>query len=113
MKEWLGRRYSKQEVNLGILFLNERIAELLRVNSLLNISHYPAFQNVRSTVEELQILLAPDKDYKKDFPSFLIVEFQIGKSLKDYLMRTALPKMNNSGAPLNHLRKVLVKCVIN
>ena len=35
VKESLGRRYSKQEVNLGIAFFNEGIPETLRVNSLL------------------------------------------------------------------------------
>ena len=34
-KEWLGHRYSKQEINLGIAFLNKGIKELQRVNSLL------------------------------------------------------------------------------
>ena len=30
-----------------------------------NIAYYPAFQNVRNILEELQILLAPDKEHKK------------------------------------------------
>ena len=30
-----------------------------------NITYYPAFQNVRSILEGLQILLAPDKERKK------------------------------------------------
>ena len=123
LEKWLMERgYSERMVRTQILKRRGESRDTLleRANSrtsesklTFNITHYPAFQNVRSTVEELQILLAPDKEYKKVFPSFLIVEFQIGKSLKDYLMRTALPKMNNSGAPLNYLRKVLVKCVIN
>ena len=123
LEKWLMERgYSERMVWTQILKRRGESRDTLleRANSrtsesklTFNITHYPAFQNVRSTVEELQILLAPDKEYKKVFPSFLIVEFQIGKSLKDYLMRTALPKMNNSGAPLNYLRKVLVKCVIN
>ena len=32
VKEWLGRSYLKQKVNLRIAFLNEGIPELLRVN---------------------------------------------------------------------------------
>ena len=35
MNGWLGRRYSKQEVNLGIAFFNEEIPELLRLKLLL------------------------------------------------------------------------------
>ena len=96
MKIWLGRRYSKQQVNLGIAFLNEGISELLLL--IFNITYYPAFQNVRSILEELQILLAPDKEHKKVFPEVPIVGFRNGKSLKEYLVRAALPKMDNAGS---------------
>ena len=37
--------------------------------------YYPAFQNVRSTMEELQILLAPDKEHKIVLPEVPIVVF--------------------------------------
>ena len=40
-----------------------------------NITYYPAFQNVRSILEELQILLEPDKEHKKGFPEVPIVRF--------------------------------------
>ena len=46
-----------------------------------NITYYQAFQNVRSILEELQTLLAPDKEHKKVFSEFLIMGFQNGKSL--------------------------------
>ena len=62
-----------------------------------NIVYYLAFQNVRSILDELQILLAPDKEYKKVFPEVQIVGFQNGKSLKDYVVRVASPKMDNAG----------------
>ena len=65
---------------------------------IFNITYYPAFQNVRSILEDLQILLAPDKKEKKVFPEVPIVKFRNGKSLKDYLVRTALPKMENAGS---------------
>ena len=61
-----------------------------------NITYYPAFQNVWSILEELQILLAPDKEHKKVFPEVPIVGFRNDKSLKDYLVRAALPKMDNT-----------------
>ena len=48
-------------------------------------------------MEGLQILLAPDKENKKVFPEVPIVEFRNGKSLKDYLVRAALSKMDNDG----------------
>ena len=95
MKRWLGRRYSKQEVNLGIAFLKEEMLELLRVNLLLTSRIYPAI--VRTISEELQILLAPDKEHKNVFPKVPIVEFRNNKSLKDFLVRAALPKMDNAG----------------
>ena len=60
-----------------------------------NITYYPAFQNVRSILEELEILLAQDKEHKKVFPEVPVVRFRNGKTLKDYLVRTALPKMDN------------------
>ena len=94
MKEWLGRRYSKQEVYLGIAFFIEGTPKLLRLNSVLTSL---TIQNVRSTLEELQILLARDKEHKKVFPEVPIVGFRNAKILNDYLVRAALPKMDNAG----------------
>ena len=54
------------------------------------------FQNVRGILEELQILLAPDKEHKKTFPKVPILGFRNGKSLKDYVVRGGLPKMDNT-----------------
>ena len=42
-------------------------------------------------MEELQILLAPDKEHQKVFPKVPIVGFRDGKSLKDHLVRASLP----------------------
>ena len=64
-----------------------------------NITYYPAFPIVRRILEELQILLAPDKEHKKVFSEVPIVGFRNGKSLKDYLVRAALPKTDNAGGP--------------
>ena len=73
---------------------NTRTSESKRT---FNIIYYLAFQNVRSILDELQILLAPDKEYKNVFPEVQIVGFRNGKSLKDYLVRAALLKTDNSG----------------
>ena len=62
-------------------------------------------------MEELKILLAPDKEHRKVFPDVPIVKFRNGKGLKDYRVRAALPKMGNAGA-LNHVGRVFVKRVI-
>ena len=48
-------------------------------------------------MEELQILLAPDKEHKKVFPEVPIVGFRNGKTLKDCILRAALPKTDNVG----------------
>ena len=71
-------------------------------------TYYPAFQNVRSMFKELQIFLAPGKEHKKVFPEVTIVGFRNGKSLNYYLVRAALPKLE----ALNHVGRVLVKCLI-
>ena len=64
---------------------------------IFNITYYPAFQSVRSILEELQILLAPHKEHEKVFPEVPVVGFRNGKSLKDCLVRAPLPKMDNAG----------------
>ena len=61
-----------------------------------NITYYPAFQNSKTVLEELQILLVPDKEHQKVFPNVPIVGFHIGKSSKDHLERASLPIRNNT-----------------
>ena len=73
---------------------NTRASESKRT---FNITYYPAFQNVRNILEELQILLAPDKEHKKVFPEVPIVGFRNGNIVKDYLVRATQPKMDNAG----------------
>ena len=61
-----------------------------------NITYYPVFQNIRNILQELHLLLAPDKEHKKVFPDVPVVGFRNGRSLKDYLVRAALPKSNDT-----------------
>ena len=61
------------------------------------ITNCPAFQNARSIMEELHILLTPNKEHKKVFPDVPVVGFRNGKSLKDYLVRAKLSKLEESG----------------
>ena len=63
----------------------------------LNITYYPVFQNVRAVMKELHILLTPNKVHKKVFPNVLVIGFLNDKSLKDFLVRATLPKLNESG----------------
>ena len=47
-------------------------------------------------MEELQILLAPEKEHQKVLPNVPVVGFRNGKSLKDHLVRACLPIFNNT-----------------
>ena len=48
-------------------------------------------------MQELQILPATNKEHKNIYLEVPIVGFRNGKSLKDYLVRAALPKTDNAG----------------
>ena len=61
-----------------------------------NITYCPAFQNTKRILEELQILLALDKEHQKVFPNVPIVGFRNGKSLKNHLVRASLPILNHT-----------------
>ena len=58
-----------------------------------NSTYYSAFQNARSIMKKLYILLTPNKEHKKVFPDMLVVGFWNGKSLKDYLVGAKLSKV--------------------
>ena len=58
--------------------------------------HRPAFQNTKTILEELQILLAPDKEHQKVFPKVPVEKFRNGKSLKDHLVRASFPILNQT-----------------
>ena len=47
-------------------------------------------------IEELHILLTPNKEHKKVFPNVPVIGFQNGKDLKDFLVRETLPILNES-----------------
>ena len=77
--------------------LEREKAETSEPRLMFNITYYPVFQNIRNILQELHLLLAPDKEHKKVFPDVPVVGFRNGKSLKDYLVRAALPKTNETG----------------
>ena len=58
-----------------------------------NITYYPAYQNVRRIMEELHISLTPTKEHRKVFPDVPFISFWKSKSLKDYLVRFKLSKL--------------------
>ena len=48
-------------------------------------------------LQELHLLLDPDKERKKVFPNVPVVGFRDGRSLKNYLVRAILPRTNETG----------------
>ena len=54
-------------------------------------------QNVRSIMEELHISLTPNKEHKTVIPNVHVVGLWNEKNLNDYLVRTKLPKLEESG----------------
>ena len=67
------------------------------IKMTLNITYYTAFQNVRSIMEELHILLTPNKEHKETFPNVPVIGFRNEKCLKGYLGRAKLCKPEESG----------------
>ena len=61
-----------------------------------NFTCYPVFQNIRNILQELHLLLAPNKEHKKVFTYVPVGRFRNGKSFKDYLVRATLPKTNET-----------------
>ena len=106
LEKWLMERgYNERLVRTQILKVRSESRDSLleRGNTrtseselTFNIAYYPVFQNVRSIMQELQILLAPIKERKNIFTEDPIVGFRNGKSLKDYLVRAAMSKMDNA-----------------
>ena len=75
-----------------------------------NITYYPAFENVRIIMERLHILLTLNKKHKKVFAGVPIVGFRNGKSLKDYLVRAKLSKLEESGRCEPRGKKTCLVC---
>ena len=106
LEDWLHERgYSERVVRQEILKarkiprneLLEKERNHPEENKLtFNITYYPAFQNTKTILEELQILLAPDKVHQKVFPNVPIVGFHNGKGFKDHLVRDSLPIVNQT-----------------
>ena len=78
------RKFSRQE-------LLNKAKETKECQLVLNITYHPAFANFKKVLEEIHILLTPDREHRKVFPKVPIVGFKRGKSLKDHLVRAKLP----------------------
>ena len=79
------------------VLLEREKSETSETRLMFNIIYYPVFQNIRNILQELHLSLTPDKEHKKVFPDLPVVGFRNGKTLKDYLVRAALPKTNETG----------------
>ena len=91
LEGWLmERRYNGKMIRKQILrtrehsrtLLEREKAETSKPRLTFNITYYPVFQNIRNILQELHLLLAPDKEHKKVFPDVPVVGFSNGKSLK-------------------------------
>ena len=100
------RRYNEKMIREQILkarkhsrndLLEKEKQQMSEKKLTFNITHYPVFRNFRSIMEELHILLTPNKENKKVFPDVPVVGFRNGRSLKDYLAKAKLPKLDQSG----------------
>ena len=87
---------SAQEYSRNDLLQKEK-QQMPEKKLTLNITFYPAFQNVTRIMQELHILLTPDKEHRKVFPDVPVVGFRNDKNLKDYLVRARLSKFEESG----------------
>ena len=61
-----------------------------------NFTYYPTFENVKSKMEELHILLTPNEEPKIVFLDVPVVGFWNDKSLKDHLVRAKLSNLEES-----------------
>ena len=93
LEKWLMERgYNEKMVRNQILrarehsrndLLEREKQQMSEQKLTFNITYYPAFQNVRAIMEELCILLTPNKENKKVFPNVPVIGFRNGKSMKD------------------------------
>ena len=80
------RKYRRSDL------LNKEKREVNQNNKLfLNITYHPSFSRLKHTLNDIHILLTPDKEHKKVFENVPIVGFRKGKSIKDFLVRAKVP----------------------
>ena len=62
-----------------------------------NITYHPVFLDVRKILEELDVILASDDEYKKVFPDVPMTGIKNNKNLKAHLVRSHLPNLDEVG----------------
>ena len=98
---WLkSRGYSDKMVRSQILkarkFSRKDLLEKDKVESndkklVLNLTYHPSFSHLKNILSDIHLLLAPDKEHERVFPTVPIMGFRKGKSLKDFLVRAKVP----------------------
>ena len=95
----MGRGYNGKMIRKHILRAQEHSKKALIEREITETcdTYYPVFQNIRNILQELHLLLVPDKKHKKVFSKVPVIGFRKdGKSLKDYLVRAVLPQTNKT-----------------
>ena len=62
-----------------------------------NITYHTVFRNVKKVLEEMHMILAPDDRHKEVFPDVPLMGFKNNKSLRDHLVRSQLPDIEETG----------------
>ena len=76
-----------------------------------NITYCPAFENVRRMhIVRTSNFAPPDKEHKMVFTEVPIVGFGNSKSIKDYLVIAALPKIDNTEGPETYKKVTCQVC---
>ena len=107
LEKWLSKSgYSEKLVRKEILKARSQSRETLLNQEKMsrnddrvtfNITYYPVFKDFRIVLKELHILLAPDEQHRNVFTDIPRIGFKNGKSLKDHLVRSVLPKIDEAG----------------
>ena len=101
LETWLKcRGYSDKMVRSQILkarkFSRKHLLETEKLENsdkklVLNVTYHPSFSRLKHILNNIHLLLTPDKEHEKVFPTIPIVGFKKGKSLKDFLVRAKVP----------------------
>ena len=101
------REHSRNDV------LKREKPQMSEQNITFKITYCPAFQNVRAIMEELYILLTPNKEHKKLLTNVPVIRFRIGKVLKDYIVRVTLDILNEIGRREPYAKKIETQDILD
>ena len=103
LEAWLIKRgYNERLVRSKVLdarrfkrsdLLNREKSENKDHKLTLNITYHPAFSVLNGILKKLHVILNCDQQHCNVFPERPIVGFRRGKSLKDFLVRAKVPKL--------------------